>query len=139
MGPAGTGGAFEVALTSHAENMNATRPACSLRPLSETTFEKQVSQSTGTVLVVFVAPWSKPCRIVEPVLLEVAAECAGEVEVAMVSADDNPNLSLWFGVQHVPSLLFFRRGELCGHIVGTATKEAILRLISKGMEAGGAR
>ena len=62
--------------------------------------------------------------------------CAGKIEVVKVNADDNPNLSLWFGVQHIPTLLHFEEGSLRGHLVGTASKDAILNLLSRDAEAG---
>jgi len=106
--------------------MNLTYTNPSLRFVSEADFESQVLQSKNPVLVVFSAPWSKPCHVIDPVLLEVAETGAGEFEVLKVNADDNPCLSLRFGVQHVPMLLYFEAGNLRGHLVGTASKEAIL-------------
>jgi thioredoxin 1 len=107
------------------ENMNLNHTKLNLRFLSEANFESEVLQSKGTVLVAFWAPWSKPCQVIEPVLLEVAQTCADNIEVVKVNADDNPNLSLWLGVQHIPTLLYFEAGSLRGHLVGTASKEAI--------------
>jgi thioredoxin 1 len=82
--------------------------------------------SRKPVLVAFSAVWSRPCRILEPELREVAAACAGSVKVVKVNADDNPDLSLWYGVQSIPTLLYFVDGTLRGRIVGTASKKAIL-------------
>ena len=108
------------------ENMNLNHTKLNLRFLGEANFESEVLQSKRTVLVAFWAPWSKPCQVIEPVLLEVAQTCADNIEVVKVNADDNPNLSLWLGVQHIPTLLYFEAGSLRGHLVGTASKEAIL-------------
>jgi thioredoxin-like negative regulator of GroEL len=72
----------------------------------------------------------------DPVLLEVAQTCAGRIEVVRVNADDNPNLSLWFRVQSVPTLLYFEAGKLRGQLVGTVSKDAILNLLSRDSEAG---
>jgi thioredoxin 1 len=111
------------------ENMNLNHTKLNLRFLGEANFESEVLQSKRTVLVAFWAPWSKPCQVIEPVLLEVAQTCADNievVEVVKVNADDNPNLSLWLGVQHIPTLLYFEAGSLRGRLVGTASKEAIL-------------
>jgi thioredoxin 1 len=109
--------------------MNLNHTKLNLRFLGEANFESEVLQSKRTVLVAFWAPWSKPCQVIEPVLLEVAQTCADNievVEVVKVNADDNPNLSLWLGVQHIPTLLYFEAGSLRGRLVGTASKEAIL-------------
>ena len=90
--------------------MNLTHTNLSLRFVGEANFESEVLQSKRAVLVAFWAPWSKPCQVIDPVLLEVAQTCAGKIEVVKVNADDNPNLSLWFGVQHIPTLLYFEAG-----------------------------
>jgi thioredoxin 1 len=108
------------------ENMNLNHTKLNLRFLGEANFESEVLQSKRTVLVAFWAPWSKPCQVIEPVLLEVAQTCADNIEVLKVNADDNPNLSLWLGVQHIPTLFYFEAGSLRGRLVGTASKEAIL-------------
>ena len=106
--------------------MNPNRIHIPLRFVTEANFNSQVLQSTGAVLVAFWAPWSKPCQVIDPVLEEVAQICAGEIEVVKVNADDNPHLSLWFGVQHIPTLLYFEAGQLRGQLVGTVSKDAIL-------------
>src|SRR3954462_12722611 len=111
--------------------MSPTHTKLSLRIIGEAEFESQVLQSKGAVLVAFWAPWSKPCHVIDPVLVEVAEACAGKVEVVKVNADDNPNLSLLFGVQHIPALLWFDAGKLCGHVVGTVSKSAILSMLSR--------
>ena len=105
-------------------NLTSTNP--SLTSASEADFQQRVLHSKNAVLVAFWAPWSKPCQVIDPVLLDVAQTCAGKVEVVKVNADDNPNLSLWLGVQHIPTLLYFEAGQLRGQLVGTASKEAIL-------------
>ncbi|HPA18640.1 MAG TPA: thioredoxin domain-containing protein [Verrucomicrobiae bacterium] len=108
----------------------------SLRFLGEADFDSQVLRSPKALLVAFWAPWSKPCRVIDPVLLEVARACAGKIEVVKVNADDNPCLGLCFAVQHIPTLLLFLAGELRGRLVGTVSKDAILNLLSRGSEAG---
>lgn len=111
--------------------MNLNRTNISLRFVGEANFNSQVLQSKGAVLVAFWAPWSKPCHVIDPVLLDVAETCAGKIEIVKVNADDNPNLSLWFGVQHIPTLLHFHAGQIRGSLVGTASKKAILTLLSQ--------
>lgn len=118
------------------ENMNLTRTNLHLRFVGEADFDAQVLQSQSALLVAFWAPWSKPCHVIDPVLLEVAQTCAGKVEVVKVNADDNPFLSLRFGVQHIPTLLHFQAGQIRGSLVGTASKRAILSLLTRDGEAG---
>jgi thioredoxin 1 len=115
--------------------MNLTHINLSLRFVGEANFESQVLLSRNAVLVAFWAPWSKPCHVIDPVLLEVAQTCAGKIEVVKVNADDNPNLSLWFGVQHIPTLLHFQAGQIRGSLVGTASKQAILKFLAQQSEA----
>ncbi len=105
-------------------NTNHDKPP-SLK-VGEKSFESEVLQSKQPVLVAFWAPWSHPCQVLESVLVEVAAECAGSVKVVRVNADDNPDLSLWYEVQSVPTLLYFVDGSLRARLVGTASREAIL-------------
>jgi thioredoxin 1 len=89
-------------------------------------FDSQVLQSKQPVLVAFLTLWSRPCAILAPVLDEIASECAGKLKVVRVNADTNLDLSLWYDVQSVPSLLYFVAGNVRAKIIGTTTKEAIL-------------
>jgi thioredoxin 1 len=89
-------------------------------------FESEVLGSRLPVMVEFWAPWSRPCRILDSALNEAAISCAGRVKVVKVNADDNPDLSLWYGVQSIPTLLYFDAGGLRARLVGTVSKQAIL-------------
>src|SRR5208282_2194165 len=89
-------------------------------------FKAEVLESTQPVLVEFWAPWSRPCQVLDSVLRELAGDSAGKVKVVKVNADDSLDLSLWYEIQSVPTLLYFVKGKPCVRIVGTATKEAIL-------------
>ncbi len=92
----------------------------------EANFVSEVMRSRLPVLLAFLAPWSRPCQILGPVLDEIALASAGSLRVVKVDADDHPDLSLWLEVQSVPTVLFFVEGTLRGRLVGTASKEAIL-------------
>jgi thioredoxin 1 len=89
-------------------------------------FQSEVLKSKRPVLVAFWAPWSRPCQVLGPVLDEVAAACGAKVKVVKVNADDNPDLSMWYEIQSIPTLLCFVNGSPCIKLVGTASKEAIL-------------
>jgi thioredoxin 1 len=89
-------------------------------------FELQVLKAKQPVLVAFWAPWSHPCQILGSVLEEVAVACGRTVKIVKVNADDNPDLSLWYEVQSIPTLLYFVDGNIRAKVVGTASKEAIL-------------
>jgi len=118
--------------------MNANRDRALTGEAGEANFKSAVLKSRQPVLVAFWAPWSRPCQVLEPALDEVAFVCAGSVKVVKVNADDNPELSMWYEVQCVPTLLFFVTGNVRARIVGTASKEAILsklQAVSRGGDA----
>lgn len=100
-----------------------------MKPISEINepeFEVEVLKSGQPVLVNFWAEWSQPCRRIGFVLDEFAAECNGKVKVVKVNVDDNPDLGMWYGIQSIPTLLYFINGNVVAEIVGTASKAAIL-------------
>jgi thioredoxin 1 len=94
--------------------------------INESEFEAEVLRSERPVLVSFWAAWSQSCRVMGPVLDQVAGECNGMVKVVKVNVDDNPDLGMWYGIQSIPTLLCFINGNVGSKIVGTASKEAIL-------------
>ncbi|MCP5523036.1 MAG: thiol reductase thioredoxin [Verrucomicrobiales bacterium] len=103
-----------------------------------TDFEARVLQSARPVLVVFGAPWSKPCQSLERVMERIAAERAGSVGVVKVNADLHPDLSVWYEVQSLPTVVLFREGCPRSRVVGTASKERVLDLL-QGLPETGAR
>ena len=108
---------------------NNTEIRTSRKPIleiNEADFELEVLKSNQPVLVNFRAVWSQPCRILEPVLDEVAAASANGVKMVKVNVDDNPDLGMRYEIQSIPTLLFFINGNVGARIVGTASKEAIL-------------
>ena len=116
--------------------MNATQRKVSFKFVNEAKFEVEISKSRKPVLVIFWAPWSRPCQIIDSVLADVDAACAGKVKLLKVNADDNPHLSLWYGVEFIPTLLCFVAGNLREKLVGTASKKAILSLLRRHKNAG---
>ncbi len=89
-------------------------------------FDSEVLRSQRPVLVVFRTLWSPACRAAEPALNEVMSEISGRVRLVKINADENPHLSLWYGIQSLPTLLYFVGGVVLARIVGAASKEAIL-------------
>ena len=97
-----------------------------VQEINEVDFEREVLHSKLPVLVGFLAGWSQPCRLVEPVLDEVAEACNGRARVLKVNVDDNPDLGNWYGIQSIPTLSYFVNGMECAKIVGMASPKAIL-------------
>ena len=102
---------------------SATSPTITL---DDSNFEKEVTQSDQTVLVDFWAPWCGPCKMIAPLLDEIAAERAGSVKVAKVNVDENQSLSVKYNVRAIPALLFFKNGQLRDQVVGMTTRKDLL-------------
>jgi len=94
--------------------------------INEASFEKAVINSPIPVLVDFWAPWCGPCKMIAPLLDEIAKESNGRFRVTKVNIDDDPALMQRFGISGVPTLLFFSKGEVRDRIVGIAPKKTIL-------------
>jgi thioredoxin 1 len=94
--------------------------------LNADNFDTEVLNSMQPVLVDFWAPWCGPCRMLAPVLEEVAGATAGKAKVCKVNVDDNPELAVRFGVQSIPTLVYFQNGEVHDQSVGVPSKRAIL-------------
>jgi thioredoxin 1 len=109
-----------------AGSMNVNPSQNPIRTISQHDFKTEVLACSQPVLVAFGATWSKPCHVLDTVLVEVAAACADRAKIVRINADDDPDLSLWYEIQSIPTMLFFVGGRLQGRLVGTATREAIL-------------
>lgn len=93
--------------------------------VSDADFEDIVLKSSVPMVVDFWAPWCGPCRMIAPILEEIANQYAGKVIVAKVNTDDNPEWAIQYGVQGIPTLLFIENGEEKDRLVGAAPAPAL--------------
>ena len=90
--------------------------------INEDNFEEVVLNSDKPVLVDFWAAWCGPCRMVGPVVEEIAGEYEGQAVVGKVDVDANPNISIQYGIRSIPALLYFKGGEKVDGVVGAVPK-----------------
>ena len=90
--------------------------------ITDANFDEVVLNSDKPVLVDFLAAWCGPCRMVGPVVEEIAGEYAGQAIVGKVDVDANPNISVKYGIRSIPALLYFKGGEKVDGVVGAVPK-----------------
>jgi len=90
--------------------------------LTSSNFDETVKE--GITLVDFWAPWCGPCRMIAPVIEELAAEYEGKATIAKVNTDEEQDLAVKFGIRSIPSILFFKDGQVVDQMVGAASKQA---------------
>ena len=98
--------------------------------LTKTNFEAEVLKSDKPVLVDFWAPWCGPCRMLAPVLAEVAAEKGDKIKVGKVNVDENPELAAQYGISGIPAMLLFKDGKVVATSVGFKPKPELESFIA---------
>jgi thioredoxin 1 len=99
--------------------------------VSDDNFEKAVLKSTLPVIVDFWAPWCGPCKMVEPILVKIASEYAGKLVVAKVNTDENPQWAQQYGIQGIPTMMFFNKGNLVHQQVGAVPEPFIRDIVNE--------
>jgi thioredoxin 2 len=95
--------------------------------ISDRTFNQEVISYPGAVIVDCWAPWCEPCRMVAPVMEQIAAEYSGRVKVAKLNVDENPTTSSRYGIQSIPTMLIFKNGSQVDRMVGALPRQEIER------------
>ncbi|PXY92747.1 thioredoxin TrxA [Gilliamella apis] len=101
----------------------------SIVSLSEATFDNTINEATKPVLVDFWAEWCGPCKMVAPILEEIAQEYGDKIIIAKLNVEQNPNIAPKFGIRGIPTLLIFKNGEVVATQVGALSKAQLKAFI----------
>jgi len=98
--------------------------------VTDATFASDVLTASASVPVDCWAPWCTPCRVIAPVLDQLAAESGGRYKIAKLNVDENPGISAQFQIRSIPTMLIFKHGKVVDQIVGAVPKQTILARLS---------
>ncbi|MDD5405503.1 MAG: thioredoxin [Sulfurovaceae bacterium] len=96
--------------------------------LTNSNFESTIKE--GVSLVDFWAPWCGPCRMIAPVIEELANDFEGKANICKVNTDDEQDIAIKFGIRSIPTILFFKNGELVDQMIGAASKDAFTQKLN---------
>lgn len=99
--------------------------------VTDTSFKEEVLDSEIPVLVDFWAPWCGPCRMVAPVVEEIAEQYEGQVKVVKLNTDENPNVASQYGIRSIPTLMIFKGGQRVDMVVGAVPKTTLANTLEK--------
>ncbi len=99
--------------------------------VTDATFKQEVIDNTLPVLVDFWAPWCGPCRMVAPVVDEIAGQYEGKLKVVKVNTDENPQIASQYGIRSIPTLMIFKGGQKVDTVVGAVPKNTLSTTIEK--------
>jgi thioredoxin 1 len=99
--------------------------------LTDATFDEEIGAATEAVVVDFWAEWCGPCKMISPILEEIASEHEGKVKVAKLNVDDNPNVTRRFEVMSIPTLIVFQDGMPVRRMIGAKGKGQLLQELSE--------
>ena len=107
--------------------MNSKEPVA----VTDATFEEEVEKSSLPVLLDCWAPWCGPCRMLEPIIDQIAEEQAGSIKIVKLNVDENPQTAVKFGIMSIPTMLIFKDGEAVDRLVGVQPKATIEERLAK--------
>ncbi len=97
--------------------------------LTESNWNEEVVNSNVPVLVDFWAPWCGPCRIIAPIIEELASEFEGQIKVGKLNTDENPNIAMQYGIRAIPTVMLFKNGEVVDTRIGVQPKDALKQMM----------
>jgi len=103
----------------------------STQHFTDLNFKKEVLESNLPVLVDFWAAWCGPCKMIAPVIDDLAKEYAGKIKIGKVDVDTNPKIATEYGVMSIPTIIFFKSGKVMNQLVGAASKLDLKRKIEE--------
>ena len=99
--------------------------------VTDESFQKDVLEANGAVLVDFWAPWCGPCKVIAPMLEEIATEMGERLSIAKLDVDENPEAASKYGVRGIPMLILFRNGEIVDSTVGASSKARLVKWLEE--------
>lgn len=105
--------------------------------VTDETFDSEVLQATRPVITDFWAEWCGPCKMIAPILEDLAEEYEDELMVAKLDVDSNPNTAMRYGVQSIPTLILFKNGQEVERLVGAMSKERLLSQLEPHLDSAG--
>ena len=103
--------------------------------VTESDFKNEVLEAEKPVLVDFTAVWCQPCRMVDPIVKQLAQDWEGKVKVVKLDADENPNIVMQYGVLGIPTLMLFKSGEVKERVTGYQPKDKLVTKMNPHLEA----